>query len=945
MAKRCLRYLLPCVYLALSGAVRAADSVAVENAKPGTGAWQLTNPASMSGANSTVASDYAVAEIQGYASRTSVNQGETINFYVRTINTNSYTLSIYRIGWYGGSGGRLMQAPVTLAGVVQPMPPAPVFQPTGDGLVDCNWNVSYSLTVPTDWVSGIYLVKLALSAPAKESYIIFVVRDDARNAPILVQASFATYQAYNEWGGSSLYTTTGNDGTTGPRTGYKVSYNRPFWRGFGAGDFLRYEINLVRWQESQGYDVTYATDIDTHQNSSLLLSHKLFLVVGHDEYWSWAMRDNVERGRDAGVHLGFLGGNMSYCQIRFEPSSSGDPDRTEIAYKDELASLDNPTDPRYRTTLWRNIRPEGAMMGVEYNGVSNTTPSDIVVTNASHWLFNGTGVSNGSLLPGVLGYETDAISAYAPAGTISVAHSPFPKGGPLVYADVSLYTAASGANVFAAGSIWWGTGLDSYPPSRGVVPAVQQVTANFISKALQGAGTPPAIGRLPATVTSSSAAAGYPASNAGDGNAATQWVASLNSNDPNNNNAWIQLDFGARMGLQSVRWSGAGGSPYPAWSPTNYSIQISDDAVTWQTVVTRSNSSPIVTGNEALSAQGRFLRMLTSKVGDGTGWSLSFFEFWAEGPSTPAPPPPSPPPSPPPPPPSSRLATFATLASAAAAAYPATRATDGNSGTQWAASLDGTNPNNNNAWIQWDLGSIKQIDRVKWSGATGTPYPAYSPTNYFLQVSNDGSAWTTVVTRSNSSAVINGNETINAQGRYVKFTSTKVNDGTGWSLGFYEIWAEGSDTTSPPPPPPPPTSGILAATVIASSQAAGYPATNAIDNNTSTLWVASLDGSNPNNNNAWIRLDFGSGKQINKVKWQGANEVPYPADSPTNYSIQVSDDGTNWTTALTKTNAQRVVAGDESINAQGRYLRLVTTKVNDGTGWSLGLFEFWAEGL
>src|SRR5207302_8583883 len=156
MAKRSLRYLLPCIYLGLAGAVRAADSVAVENAKPGTSTWQLTNPASMSGANSTVASGYAVAEIQGYASRTSVNQGETINFYVRTINTNSYTLSIYRIGWYGGSGGRLMQAPVTLAGVVQPMPPAPVFQPAGDGLVDCNRHVSYSLTVPTDRVSGIY---------------------------------------------------------------------------------------------------------------------------------------------------------------------------------------------------------------------------------------------------------------------------------------------------------------------------------------------------------------------------------------------------------------------------------------------------------------------------------------------------------------------------------------------------------------------------------------------------------------------------------------------------------------------------------------------------------------------------------------------------------------------------------------------------------------------
>src|SRR4051812_41992187 len=98
--------------LCIGSRLRAADSIAVENAKPGTTAWQLTNPAAMPGVNSTAASDYAAPEIQGYASRTSVNQGETIDFYVRTINTNSYTLSVYRIGWYGGSGGRLMQAPV-----------------------------------------------------------------------------------------------------------------------------------------------------------------------------------------------------------------------------------------------------------------------------------------------------------------------------------------------------------------------------------------------------------------------------------------------------------------------------------------------------------------------------------------------------------------------------------------------------------------------------------------------------------------------------------------------------------------------------------------------------------------------------------------------------------------------------------------------------------------
>jgi hypothetical protein len=143
----------------------------------------------MFGNNDLDPATYANAEIQGYASLTSVNQGGAINFHVRTINTNSYTLSVFRMGWYNGTGGRLMLGPITLPGVVQPMPPAPVYQPIGTGIVECNWSVSYSLTVPTDWVSGVYLVKLSLSAPAKESYIVFVVRDDARNAPILFQSS------------------------------------------------------------------------------------------------------------------------------------------------------------------------------------------------------------------------------------------------------------------------------------------------------------------------------------------------------------------------------------------------------------------------------------------------------------------------------------------------------------------------------------------------------------------------------------------------------------------------------------------------------------------------------------------------------------------------------------------------------------------------------------
>jgi hypothetical protein len=428
--------------------------------------------------------DYANAEIQGYASRTSVNQGGSIDFHVRTINTNSYTLSIFRMGWYSGTGGRLMLGPVTLPGVVQPMPRAPVYPPSGTGIVECNWSTSYSLTVPTDWVSGVYLVKLSLSSPAKESYIVFVVRDDARNSPILFQSSVTTYQAYNEWGGSSLYTNTSG----GDKTGVKVSFNRPYWRNFGAGDFISlngapgYEMQMVRWLESQGYDVTYATDVDTHENPNTVLSHKVFLVVGHDEYWSRNMRDNVIQGRDAGVNLGIFAGNVLFWQVRFEPSSTGIADRTMVGYKD-LASMDPVSDPRLVTTRWRDLgEPEGELLGVQYNLFSAPTVSDIVVTNASHWLFDGTGVTNGTIFPNVEGYETDSL--YPPSGATVLAHSPYPRDNPQVFGDMTIYTAASGALVFATGTIEWSLGLDDFPPSQGIVPAMQQVTANFLFRAL-----------------------------------------------------------------------------------------------------------------------------------------------------------------------------------------------------------------------------------------------------------------------------------------------------------------------------------------------------------------------------------------------------------------------------------------------------------------------------
>ena len=469
----------------------SANETQTENANPGTTAWQLTN--------ATI-----TRQIEGYASLTSVNVGGSISFFVST-GDSSYTMDFYRIGWYGGAGGRELLGPITLPGGVQPTP-----SPDAYGDFECNWATSYVLTVPTNWVSGVYLVKLTGTTSGAQAYIQFVVREDSRNSVYLFQRSITTDQAYNDWpgtaaGGLSLY-----------NGAVKVSFNRPYGIDesynplkYGAGYFLRWEINMVRWMEMNGYDVTYVTDIDVHENSNLLLSHHAFLSVDHDEYWSWQMRQNVDTALAAGVGLGFFSGNESYWQIRLEPSTvNGAPDRTQVAYK----SLNDPTtNPCLMTILWREntcMSSEQALSGVE--STAWDVGVDMVIADATNWALAGSGLVNGQVISGAVGYEADGmVQSNSPAGTELIAHSPFPSGylsdstpyPAYPYSDMVTYTASSGATVFSVGTIQWSWLLDDWgsTPATGSArssylnAAAQKITANVLARlATDGATTAPA---------------------------------------------------------------------------------------------------------------------------------------------------------------------------------------------------------------------------------------------------------------------------------------------------------------------------------------------------------------------------------------------------------------------------------------------------------------------
>jgi PKD repeat protein len=447
--------------------------------------WELENPA-------------LNHEIEGYASAPSVNKGESINLFVNTASP-TYTIDVYRMGWYNGVGAELVQGPVTVTGIRQA---APTVQ-ASTGLVEANWTSPYVLATSATWKSGIYLAKLTSSA-GKSSYVIFVVRDDASSSALLVQLSINTYQAYNNWGGKSLY-----GWNSGGTPAVKVSLNRPYAlgnqplsaKGVGAGEFLTnvqpsptnpaaWEYNFVRFIEREGYDVSYTTDYDVGTRPELLLRHRGFISMGHDEYWSMGQRNAVQSARDQGVHLGFFSSNSAYWQVRFEAALSGTANRTMVGYKE---TPDPVSDQMLRTINFRDVgMPENLLLGVMYQG-GYPAAGDIVIDDASTWVTNGTGLATGSVLPGLLGYEIDMMSTLADPTQRRLGHS-F-NAGTNSFGDMTVYAAPSGAQVFATGSMQWAWGLDDYNapnvrPSVVSLPA-QIMTRNVLNRFISTVSTGP----------------------------------------------------------------------------------------------------------------------------------------------------------------------------------------------------------------------------------------------------------------------------------------------------------------------------------------------------------------------------------------------------------------------------------------------------------------------
>jgi hypothetical protein len=433
-------------------------------------------------------------DIQGYAVGFSVNHGQSITFKINTpLNagetTVPYHLQIFRLGYYGGMGARLVDTILNLKNTAQPAPVTDL----NTGLVDAGtWHASYTWQVPASATSGIYFAKatrddgnLGTDSKPASNHVRFVVRDDEGHSDILFKTSDATWQAYNPWGGASLYS---KDSSIFPDPylphgqGYKVSYNRPFntlrnWQG----QVYYTEYPMVRWLESNGYDVSYYSDLDNQRGTGRITDHKIWLGVGHDEYWSQAQRRRVEAARAAGVNLAFLDGNESYWETAYDPGiggSASDP-RTMVCYKEtNFPELVDPSRPEGWTGLWRDDQypsihqpdPENALTGNVYgnNGLI-AQPLDLrVPPEVAHDRFwRNTSIANlksgdpPATIQGIIGHEWDEVqdNGFQPPGLVSLSHTVY-KGG---VHSLTLYRDSTGKGmVFGAGSICFDWALDDH---------------------------------------------------------------------------------------------------------------------------------------------------------------------------------------------------------------------------------------------------------------------------------------------------------------------------------------------------------------------------------------------------------------------------------------------------------------------------------------------------
>jgi hypothetical protein len=495
--------LLPVGQMARGAETSRGNVIREENAKSGSLDWQLTRVR-------TDQNNIRSPWIEGYCSKQSALAGEPIDIMVSTDPPVNFRIEIFRTGYYGGRGARLMTTLGPLPGKPQPIPAM------GDKrLRQCRWTPSTTLKIPADWPSGVYLGRLttlpdAADVPYWQSYVIFIVRD-TRRADVLLQCSDNTWQSYNRWPmNDSLY--------TDPRGSHarevSVSFDRPYGRqpqyqgivndplSVGSGEFISFEQPLAYFLEEQGYDVTYCSNSDCLEASQITRC-KVFISVGHDEYWDLPQYAAAKAAIESGVNLLWLSGNAVFAVSAFSKSADGRPNRiiTRVGHFGGLSDEEYAKDEKTMTKDWRRVGPDESLIIGARTVMPANGGGDWICTRPDHWLFAGTGMKAGDRVPGLVGWEHHVAPARLPGLEVVAEGTAWSGGVKPVHWTATIFPGPKNNFVFNAATIFWAQDL-SMPPGHtlpwshssrphGPDARVQQITHNLLRRAIGPAGAGP----------------------------------------------------------------------------------------------------------------------------------------------------------------------------------------------------------------------------------------------------------------------------------------------------------------------------------------------------------------------------------------------------------------------------------------------------------------------